>query len=259
MPYLTATHNRTQDGPTSTYAVTVALAYTSMHVRRHMYVHRAPRLRAHTHVLTPIVRPTAHMYTHVQIQIYAHAHTTTYTCVYICTVCRMLPHTNSHMHARSLMHARSCTHSRSLILMNAHSCSPTREQISAHTLVHAPSFTHLRAYTLMHAMNCDLKNCIYVIRCAGCSQYYIGKIVDFRLCTNLHKHHIRCSTGLDVFKYIYECTRNKTIIHNFSIMPFYKIRKNDQNYRKIKESYFIKILKPKLNVSREAVLANTQS
>ena len=50
VPYLTATNDHTQDGPTRTYAVALAFALTSMHVRTHMYVHSRRRTHSRTHV-----------------------------------------------------------------------------------------------------------------------------------------------------------------------------------------------------------------
>ena len=163
VPYLTATNDHTQDGPTHTYAVTLAFAHASMEVCTHICTlmqHGCALALMCSHAL--IVCATVHMYTHIhvhihlRIQIYAHAHATTYTSGHIHTVCCILPHTysRSDMHAHSLMQAHSCTNtsyshsctqSCPLTLVNAHSCMPTH----AHPLVHA--YTPVHQHTLAHA------------------------------------------------------------------------------------------------------------
>ena len=65
-------------------------------------------------------------------------------------------------------------------------------------------------------MKCDIKSCIYVIRCAGCSEYCISETVDVRQSTNLHRHYIRRNTGLNISKRVHECTENANIVHNFN-------------------------------------------
>ena len=39
-------------------------------------------------------------------------------------------------------------------------------------------------------MNCNVLNCIYVLKCNGCQQLYIGETSNFRLRGNLHKSHM---------------------------------------------------------------------
>lgn len=94
-------------------------------------------------------------------------------------------------------------------------------------------------------MNCSTLNCIYVIRCAGCSKLYIGETNNFRLRTNLHRDHVTNNRGLHVSKHIYECTKLKS--KKFDIMPFYKVKRDCESLRKQKETYFINKFKPDLN------------
>ena len=98
-----------------------------------------------------------------------------------------------------------------------------------------------------YKMNCDVKNCIYVIRCEGCSEIYIGETVNFRLRTNLHKNHVKKNEGLYVSTHIHSCKRRANLLYNFRIMPFYKIRSTDPIFRKQMENNFIQKYKPKLN------------
>ena len=162
VPYLTATHDHTQDGPTLTYvAVTLAFAHTSMHVCVHMYVHSRTTFTP-TPVLTHTSRVHNRTYAHSRANtIYAHAHATTYTCAYIRTICHILTHTcsSSHIHVSIFAHsssntwyAHSCTRSRPLALLNAYSCTPTREHTRTSTLVHkhAHSRMHTPARTLLY-------------------------------------------------------------------------------------------------------------
>ena len=94
-------------------------------------------------------------------------------------------------------------------------------------------------------MDCSTLNCVYVLQCNGCSSIYIGETSNFRMRTNLHRDHVRNNKGLYVNKHVYQCAKNK--LPNFSIMPFYKVKKDDPNLRKNKESYFIERFKPPLN------------
>ena len=84
--------------------------------------------------------------------LYAHAQATTYTCVYIRTVCRILTHTysRSHMHVRWLVHEHSWMYTRTRPLLIAHSCTPT----CAPTLLHSHSCKHTRARMLAHVRLC---------------------------------------------------------------------------------------------------------
>lgn len=100
-------------------------------------------------------------------------------------------------------------------------------------------------FCINHDMDCSTLNCIYVIQCNGCSSIYIGETSNLRLRTNLHRDHIRHSTGLYVSTHIATCAKN--VSPSFSIMPFYKVTKDDATLRKKKESYFINKFKPQLN------------
>ena len=94
-------------------------------------------------------------------------------------------------------------------------------------------------------MNYNVLKCIYVLKCKGCQEIYIGETSNFRLRANLHKSHINKNCGLRVSRHIYACARDKVI--KFQIMPFYKVRGDDTRLRKEKENYFITKFKPSLN------------
>ena len=54
--------------------------------------------------------------------------------------------------------------------------------------------------------------------------------------------------GLGVSKHIFNCTKGIDTVHNFFIMPFYKMNKDDMYYRKAMESHFIEQFQQELNV-----------
>ena len=60
VPYLTATHGHTQDGPTHTYAVTLVVTHISMRAHKHLYVHSRTTSQTFTHVLTH-THPCTHL------------------------------------------------------------------------------------------------------------------------------------------------------------------------------------------------------
>ena len=87
------------------------------------------------------------------------------------------------------------------------------------------------------------------MRCEGCKKLYIGETSNFRSRVNLHKSHIKNKGGLFVNKHISQCNDNisKDIKYVFKIMPFFKVKQDDEKIRKEKESYFISKFKPELN------------
>ena len=203
VPYLTAINDHTQDGPTRTYAVTLAFDHTSIHMYVHMYVCPLPcicmymHMYVHTYVCTLahshtlIVCTTAHMYmhahmhTHMRIQIYAQAHATQHTCVYIRTICRIFLNTysRSHMHVHALMHARSlATHVRAHTVVHSHSYTPKHARTVAHA--HACTPTRTLAHIIFraaHILACSTRNCARPLLHA-CS------LVHAHLCKLAHTH-----------------------------------------------------------------------
>ena len=101
-------------------------------------------------------------------------------------------------------------------------------------------------FSIRSRMNCNVQNCIYVLCCNGCDKIYIGETTDFRSRVNLHRNHIKQNKGLGVSLHIHQCTQNTE--PKFSIMPFYKVKSDNIAIRREKESFFIKKIKPDLNV-----------
>ena len=100
-------------------------------------------------------------------------------------------------------------------------------------------------FTVNANMNCNTKNCIYVIRCENCGLLYIGETGNLRSRVNLHKSHVNKKEGLFVNKHLAECNTN--LKDTFKIMPFYKVKQDDERIRKEKETYFIQKFHPELN------------
>lgn len=100
-------------------------------------------------------------------------------------------------------------------------------------------------FNIKSKMNCATLNCIYVIKCQGCTSTYIGETCNFRSRTNLHRDHIKNNTGLYVNKHINKCAKKQ--YPQFNIMPIYKVKKDDEKLRKTKERNFINKYKPELN------------
>ena len=98
-------------------------------------------------------------------------------------------------------------------------------------------------------IDCAARNVIYVIICQGCFGEYIGQTECLRDRVRVHKQQIkdpntRC---IPLSAHLDTCAKNKDI--KFKIFPFYKMDSNDKIMRRIKEEYFIKMLKPELNAS----------
>lgn len=107
-----------------------------------------------------------------------------------------------------------------------------------------------RAFKIFQSMNCDVKNVIYVMRCCGCHQEYIGETGDFlRKRVTVHNQQIRDpkTRMLKVSAHIDSCAARHT--PKYHIFPFYKMKTENSNCRKTKELFFIRTLKPQLNSS----------
>ena len=83
--------------------------------------------------------------------------------------------------------------------------------------------------------------------CDGCHLTYIGETINLRDRNTLHKSQIThdCYRTQKVSIHIFNCPLNP--LNSFKIMPFFKIRVDDTQFRKIKEDHFINIFKPSLN------------
>ena len=102
-----------------------------------------------------------------------------------------------------------------------------------------------KIFSVNNNMTCKSRNLIYCMTCGKCGENYIGqtgtKLADR---VRVHKQQIRdpsvrntpCSEHFDI------CGNG-----NFYIYPFYKVSQDNEQLRKAKEDYFIKVFHPKLN------------
>lgn len=97
-------------------------------------------------------------------------------------------------------------------------------------------------------MTCEVKNVIYVMKCRGCGEEYIGETGNFlRKRVTIHNQQIRDprTRMLPVSGHIDECASN--LNPKYYIFPFYKMYLESTTLRRAKEKTFINSLKPKLN------------
>ena len=77
--------------------------------------------------------------------------------------------------------------------------------------------------------------------CNGCNSQYIGQTGDtVRSRVRVHKQHIAHKEFrmLGISEHISVCGKNKT--PDFYITPFYKIKRDSEELRRIMEEHFIK-------------------
>ena len=91
-------------------------------------------------------------------------------------------------------------------------------------------------------MNCETMNCIYVLKCTGCHKIYIGETNNLRHRINLHKDHAAKNCGLNVSRHFYQCSQHEST--KFYVMPFFKMKHDDKNFRKEMKAKFINKFKP---------------
>lgn len=110
------------------------------------------------------------------------------------------------------------------------------------------SFKCGKTFNVTTNMGCEVKNLIYVMQCNGCGEEYIGETGDsLRHRMTVHRQQIRNSSVriLHVSNHMAACARNCE--NPFRLFPLYKMKQADATMRKMKETYFIDMFKPKLN------------
>ena len=98
-------------------------------------------------------------------------------------------------------------------------------------------------------MNCSSKNLLYVIKCEGCGEDYIGETGnELRKRMTVHRQQIRDPTINMIPLSAHLRTYAKDEENYFTIFPFYKFADNTtEQERTVKESEFITKYRPKLN------------
>ena len=100
-------------------------------------------------------------------------------------------------------------------------------------------------FKIKDRLNCDSSNLIYLLKCKGCNEEYIGqtgRTIRDRLV--LYRQHINQPQYCTIFveKHLRSCGNKQ-----FSICPFFKLKNSDKNIRESHELGFIEQLKPSLN------------
>ena len=104
-----------------------------------------------------------------------------------------------------------------------------------------------KTFKIKKRFGCSSRNLIYKITCNGCQEYYIGMTKRLRGRVSGHK----CSLFNSNYRlqklhtHIHGCAKHKQV--PFSIVPFYKCKRDTNVVRLATESYFIRKLRPLLN------------
>ena len=94
----------------------------------------------------------------------------------------------------------------------------------------------------------DVKNVVYVMKCRGCGEEYIGETGNpLRQRVTIHNQQIRDpkTRMLKVSEHISNCAH--ALNPKYNIFLFYKMYSESTTLRRAKEKLFINALKPKLN------------
>ena len=105
-----------------------------------------------------------------------------------------------------------------------------------------------KRFFVYESMTCEVKNVVYVMKCRGCGDEYIGETGNFlRRRVTVHNQQIRDPNTriLFVSEHLNVCAQQMN--PKYHIFPFYKMYSDSTSLRRAKEHYFIKLLKPKLN------------
>ena len=105
-----------------------------------------------------------------------------------------------------------------------------------------------KRFFVHESMTCEVKNVVYVIKCRGCGDEYIGETGNFlRRRVTVHNQQIRDPNTriLFVSEHLNVCAQQMN--PKYHIFPFYKMYSDSTSLRRAKEHYFIKLLKPELN------------
>ncbi|MCG7879609.1 MAG: GIY-YIG nuclease family protein [Candidatus Thiodiazotropha endolucinida] len=103
-------------------------------------------------------------------------------------------------------------------------------------------------FTIHENMSCDVKNVVYVMKCRGCGEEYIGETGNLlRQRVTIHNQQIRDpkTRMIKVSEHIANCAHD--LNPKYNIFPFYKMYSESTTLRRAKEKLFINTLKPKLN------------
>ena len=104
---------------------------------------------------------------------------------------------------------------------------------------------HNSTFDLKANFNCESSNLIYVVICSGCKEEYIGQTgTTLKERVTVYKQHINHPQyqQIKVEAHLRTCGKG-----NFTIFPFFQVKKEDKSLRESYENHFIKKFEPKLN------------
>ena len=90
-------------------------------------------------------------------------------------------------------------------------------------------------------MDCSSKNLLYVIKCEGCEENYIGQTGnDLRKRMTVHRQQKKdpSTRKIPLSAHLSECAGNKD--NYFTLFPFYKLTINATEQHRINECFFWK-------------------
>ena len=99
-------------------------------------------------------------------------------------------------------------------------------------------------FKIKGTFDCTATDCIYVISCSVCMEYYIGKTVNLRQRMTKHRACIRNHYDRNMFvsKHIYNCGGG------FTVVPFYHMKRQGIVAHLTTEDHFIHKFQPSLNM-----------
>ena len=111
-------------------------------------------------------------------------------------------------------------------------------------------------FQIRHKFDCNSGHLIYKIRCKGCNEdipgsngYYIGRTVCLKERLSHHKFCVYdeiCNRTQRLYSHIFSCAGHLDV--PFSIMPFYKVKRETISEMNTLETHFREKFKPDLNV-----------
>ena len=126
-------------------------------------------------------------------------------------------------------------------------CGTCRYLLETQTTKFLRANHKLKTFKIRKHFQCSSRNLIYKITCNGCQEYYVGMTKKLRSRVSGHKSSLFNSNYRlqKLHKHIHDCAKKQKI--PFSIVPFYKCKRDSTIVRLATESYFIRKLRPLLN------------
>ncbi|GAB1599900.1 uncharacterized protein LOC115230173 [Argonauta hians] len=117
-------------------------------------------------------------------------------------------------------------------------------------LIESPTYNFKsgKTFHIKHNFSCTSSNLIYLIRCNGCLEEYIGQTsLTLRKRFTVHRQQIRDpnTRQIPVSSHLADCPANTHPKYN--IFPLYQCLTNTEQFRINKEAQLISLFKPKLN------------